>query len=304
MLSSQISTEYEPAGFRELETAIEAIESYRPTLGDEIVEVAVSLFAEQIHLLRQQEEAARQQRKFVSVLFVDITNSVSLAQQLGDDKALLFLEGALERFEHMVEKNGGRVLKILGDGLMAVFGIPFVRENDAERAVLSGLDILAAAKRYGHQVKTTFGIEEFGIRVGIDTGPVIVGGGIDADQDATGMTVNLASRMEDAAPVSRMLITHNTYKQTYGLFNVRKRPLLKVSGKKELMQTYLVDAPRPPREFRMHRHGIAGLQTPLIGRSNDYHHLTSKYHETVQQKRANTITILGEPGIGKSRLLD
>jgi tetratricopeptide (TPR) repeat protein len=162
---------------------------------------------------------------------------------------------------------------------------------------------LSEAIIFEQQVSIKWNLEGFGVRVGVDTGPVIVGGGIEAELTALGMTVNLAARMEQTAPAGALQITHETYQQVYGLFDVEPQPLLKVKGKEEPIQTYLVLSARP-RIFRMDRYGIAGLEAPMIGRDNEFSYLCSLFHDTRQQRRVNSITILGEPGIGKSRLLD
>jgi hypothetical protein len=213
-----------------------------------------------------------------------------------------FMDGAMRRFGGIIERRGGRVIKYMGDGLMAVFGIPFVQEDDAERAVRAGLDLLAEAEVYDGDVKVSWGFGGIDVRVGVDTGPIILGGGIEDERTAIGMTVNLASRMEKTAPVGGLRITHATYQQVHGIFEVEAQPPLLVKGKTEALQTYLVNRALP-RSFQKQRYGILGIQTPMVGRNTEFEQLCSVFRNVTQQTRAQAITIVGEAGIGKSRLL-
>ena len=184
----------------DIRSAIEALEDHRSSLGDEIVDTAVTPLKERLALLHEHEAAAKLHRKFVSVMFMDLTNYTTLLRQMKQEEMLVFRDSVMSTFKHIIEMRGGRVLQFMGDGLFAVFGIPDVREDDAERAIRAGLDLLSEAIIFEQQVRRKWNLEGFGVRVGVDSGPVIVGGGIEAELTALGMTVNLAARMEQTAP--------------------------------------------------------------------------------------------------------
>jgi len=291
------STQYD-----HLEEAIISLEAQRSLLGDRVVDTAVAPLRERLASFHQRQELAAQQRKFVTVLFVDITNSTSLSQQLELEDMMSFMDGALRRFKAIIEHRGGRVIKFMGDGLMAVFGIPIVQEDDAKRAVRAGLDLISEAKDYRQQIEQQWGLATFDVRVGVDSGPVILGGGVEAERSAIGMTVNLAARMETSAPVGGLRITEATYKQVQGIFDVEAQPPLIVKGREEPVRTYLVNGARP-RSFRMGRYGIEGIKTPLVGRKSEFQQLTSAFEVVQSRAKSQLVTILGEPGVGKSRLL-
>jgi len=285
-----------------LEETIIVLEAQRPLLGDMVTDTAVAPLRRELTALQERQDSVGQQRKFVTILFADMTGSTALSQRLELEEMMTLTEGAIGRFNRIIERRGGRVLKIMGDGLMAVFGLPQVQEDDAERAVQAGLDILTSAKIYAQVLEEERGIGRFNVRVGVNTGSIIMGGGMEEERTAIGMTVNLASRMESTAPEGALRITHATYQQVRGLFEVDRQPLLQVKGMDQPLLTYLVKA-RRPRSFRMDRYGIRGIKTPLIGRQAEIKQLRSLFKDTVQKSKAQIITIVGDPGIGKSRLM-
>jgi predicted ATPase/class 3 adenylate cyclase len=302
VLPTQQPVETEALNYQQLEEAILTLESYREAWGSEIVDTATAPFKEKLGILLARQLVPEQQRKFVSVLFVDIAKSTEKAQKLELEYMSAFLNQAIYRFERIVNDNQGQVLEKSGDGLMAVFGIPNVKEDDAVRAVRAGYEMLAEAIDYGRHAKRRWGIEDFSIRVGVNTGPIIYGPGVGEEQFIMGMTVNLARRMEQNAPAGGLRITHDTFQQIHGVFDVDPQPLLSIKGKDEPIQTYLVTSAQPPA-YRMYRHGIAGMPAQMVGRAVEFDRLCKGYENTRLEGKANFITIVGNPGIGKSRLL-
>jgi len=286
----------------QLEETIIVLEAQRAHLGDAVVDTAIAPLREKLAALQVGPAASGQQRKFVTILFADMTGWTALSQRLELEDMMALTDGAIRRFNRIIERRGGRVLKFMGDGLMAVFGLPQVQEDDAERAVQAGLDILGSAKIYAQVLEERWNLSGFNVRIGINTGPIIMGGGLEEERTAIGMTVNLASRMESTAPECGLRITDATYQQVQGMFEVDPQPLLQIKGRDRPLLTYLVKAVRP-RTFRMGRHGIKGIKTPLIGRQAEFEQLLALCERTVKSKTANIITVVGEPGIGKSRLI-
>src|SRR5262249_30296222 len=152
-----------------------------------------------------------------------------------------------------------------GDGLKGLFGADADNEIAPENAVRAGLAILADAHEYAAALLEQHGIANFQVRVGINTGWVALGGGVEADNTAVGTTVNLAARLEQAAPPGNLLISKDTFVHVRGLFEVIAQPPLQVKGHAEPLETFLVQQARQ-REFRVVNRGIAGVQVDLVGR--------------------------------------
>ena len=286
-----------------LERAIAALENQRNQLGDSTVDAALAPLREKLHALQASPQTPAQQLKYASALFTDIVDSTRLGQNLDPEDTTEIMNGALERFKEVIEQHGGRVTRFMGDGLKAVFGIPVAAEDDAERAVRAGLALVQAAQDYARQVEETWRLSGFNIRVGINTGQILFGSGVEAENTIMGMAINLARRMESAAPVGGVLISENTHQLVRGRFELLAQPPIHVKGVEQPMQTYQV-LRASPRLFHAADRGIHGVTTPLVGREEELACLQGAYQATFKAPRARLLTVLGEAGVGKSRLLE
>ncbi len=194
------------------------------------------------------------------------------------------------------------MLKYAGDSLLAVFGAPEASEDDPERAVRAGLALLAGAQALAKAVKARHDIAGFNVRVGIHTGQVLLGGGVDAEHSIRGSTVNIAARMEQAAPTGALRISHDTYRHVRGVFDVEPQPPIQFKGIDEPIVTYLVLRAKP-RAFRVATRGIEGVDTRMIGRDAELERLQDAFKGLYRQGRLIAVTVVAEAGIGKSRLL-
>ncbi len=287
---------------QQLRQAITALEGQRAVLGDAVVDAALASMQEKLAKLDAQEGEKTPQLKFVTILFTDVAGSTRMSQGLDAEDTLAVMDGALQRFGRVIERFSGRVLRFMGDGLMAVFGAPVAREDDAERAVHAGLYLLEEANRYAVDVQERWGLPDFKVRVGLNTGQVVVGAGVEAENTIMGMAINLAARMESSAPPGCLLISHDTYRQVRGLFDVQAQPPLLVKGKDEPLRTYIVQRARLRGE-QSPRRGITGVQTGLVGREDELEALRSTFQRAVETHQVQLVTVVGEPGIGKSRLV-
>jgi len=208
----------------------------------------------------------------------------------------------LKRLAAPVEDHGGHVARFMGDGFKAVFGMPKARENDPEMSIRAGLGILEVAQELGLELATQSGISEFQVRVGINTGLAALGGMTEAEDTVMGSTVNLAKRVESAAPPGSLLISHNTYRHVRGIFDVEPRESIIAKGFDEPIQVYLVRGIKP-RAFRVQTRGVEGVETRMVGRNVELLALQEAYRYTIEGKQTQVVTVIGEAGVGKSRLL-
>jgi hypothetical protein len=212
------------------------------------------------------------------------------------------MDGALQKFAAVIEAHQGRVLRFMGDGLLAAFGADGAREDDPERAVRAGLALLDVGRLHAVQVEQQHGVAGFDVRVGINTGSALVGGGVEAENTAMGMTVNIASRMEQTAPPGGLRISHDTYRHIRGVFDVEEQAPLSVKGRDEPLVTYLVQRVKP-RAFRVPTRGIDGVETPMVGRYGELASLSQGFEAVLAQRTLQAFTVVGDAGLGKSRLL-
>ena len=284
---------------QDLRAAIAALEGQRATLGDDVLELATApLRARLASLLRP----AGLQRRQVTVVFADVVGSTALAQGMDAEETLALLSAALQRMADIVQARQGRVLRFTGDGVKAAFGIDEAREDDAERAVRAGLAILAAGREQAEVAQRQHGITDFAVRVGVHTGVVALGTGVEADNTAMGVAVNIAARMEQTAPPGTLRISHDTWSQVRGLFEFDvQRPLL-VKGIEAPMQTYLVRGALERSTASVER-GLQGLATPMVGRSAELRRLLDAVARARETRQLQALTLLGDAGLGKSRLL-
>lgn len=296
----------EADGSLALRQAIAALQAQRVVLGDAVVDAALQPL--QAQLLRlgggtaPAPTSAEPRLRLVSVLFLDVVGSTSLSQHLDPEDISEVMDGLLARCTGIVERQGGSVLQYAGDSLLAAFGASEAREDDAERAVHAGLALLQEGRLAAGQVQQRHGLDGFDVRVGVHTGSVLLGGGVDAEGTIRGITVNIAARMEQTAPPGTLRISHDTYHQVRGNFDVQAQPPLEVKGVDQPIASYLVQRAKP-RAFHLGRRGQGGTPTPLIGRSHELAHLTAACDQVLADGRPRQQTLLADAGLGKSRLL-
>ena len=160
------------------------------------------------------------QLKTATVLFMDVVGSTRASERLDPEDVHAVMDTTLQRLTAVVGAHQGRVLQYAGDSLLAVFGADQALEDDAERAVRAGLAIVAEGSPLAADFSERYHLDGFALRVGIHTGPVLLGGGIDADSNIRGVTVNIAARMEQTAPAGTLRISHETYRHVRGIFDV------------------------------------------------------------------------------------
>jgi len=284
----------------QIESAIQALESQRTLLGDAVVDMAVAPLKDKL-AARRGRDGATQQLKTATVLFMDVVGSTQLSERLDPEDCHAVMDSALERLTAIVRAHHGRVLQYAGDSLLAAFGADQALEDDAERAVRSGLAILAEAAPLAAEFRERYALDGFDLRVGIHTGPVLLGGGIDPDGSIRGVTVNIAARMEQSAPAGALRISHETYRHVRGVFDVEPQAPIEIKGITDPVRSYLVTRAKP-RAFRMANRGLEGIDTQMVGRDAELARIGELFQSACEDKSLKQVTIVGEPGIGKSRL--
>ncbi len=289
------------AQIEKLQASIRGLEARRGTLGGAIVDPALAALRQQVADL-EGRLAASQQRRLVTVLFLDIVNSTSMSQGLEPEEVREIMGGALKRLSAPVEAHGGQVTQFMGDGFVAVFGLARVQEHDAHQAVRAGLASLAEGRACAEELERRFQMQGFNVRSGINTGRVVEGRFSRAESTVMGLTVPLAARVEGAALPGTLLISQFTYQHVRGAFDVEPLPPIEAKGFPRPVTVYRVLAARP-RTFRTFTRGVEGIRTSLIGREAELGQLQEALARTIYARETQLVTVVGEAGVGKSRLL-
>jgi len=241
------------------------------------------------------------ERRIVTMLFCDVKGSTAAAQHLDPEEWTEIINGAFEYMIKPVYKYEGTVARLMGDGILAFFGAPIAHEDDPQRAVLTGLDIVSGMTPYREKIKQRWNID-INVRVGINTGLVVVGAvGSDLRMEYTAMgdAINLAARMEQTASPGTIQIAQDTYKLVAPLFEFEALGGIKVKGQDEPVLAYRVLARKStPSRVR----GIEGLEAKLVGRSEEMKLLQSQLSD-LERGIGGSVCLLGGAGMGKSRLI-
>jgi class 3 adenylate cyclase/tetratricopeptide (TPR) repeat protein len=238
-------------------------------------------------------------RKTVTVVFTDVTGSTALGEQLDPETLRAVMSSYFATAQEVLERHGGTVEKFIGDAVMAVFGVPTLREDDAVRAVRAVVELKDALGRLNDELDVEHGIR-IATRTGVNTGEVVVGGsGSSTDQRlATGDAVNVAARLEQAAASNEVLIGPGTYDVVRDSVVVEAVDPIEARGKSEPLRAWRLVAVKPdvPAFARP-------IRTPFVGRQDELDVLTDAFDAAVGVSACELATIVGSPGIGKSRLV-
>ena len=236
--------------------------------------------------------ASRRERKVVSVVFCDLVGFTQRAERLDPEDVEAFLDPYHEHLRSVLEHHGGTVEKFIGDAVMALFGAPTTHEDDAERAVRAALAIRDWALEH----------EEVQVRLGVTTGEAVIRLDVRPEAGegmASGDVVNTAARLQAAAPVNAVLVDETTYRATRHVIEHDEADPVEAKGKAEPIPVW------QPRQART-RFGVDvahQARTELVGRDRELALLRDAFERAVHQRTAQLVTLVGVPGIGKSRLV-
>jgi class 3 adenylate cyclase/tetratricopeptide (TPR) repeat protein/ribosomal protein L40E len=250
-----------------------------------------------------QRDKIEGERKQVTVMFCDMEGFTSLTEKLGSEEMYSIMDQVYEILIHKVHDYEGTVNELTGDGIMALFGAPIALEDAPQRAIRSALAIHREINKFSDQLKSEKRMPPIKMRIGIHTGPVIVGtlgNDLRVEFKAVGNTVNLASRMEGLADSGTTYVTEDTFKLTEGFFRFEALGERQVKGKVEPVKVYQVIAPST-RRTKFDVSAERGL-TPFIGRERELDLLLDGF-QRAKSGKGQAFSIISEAGCGKSRLL-
>jgi class 3 adenylate cyclase/tetratricopeptide (TPR) repeat protein len=231
-------------------------------------------------------EPARQERKLVSVLFVDLVGFTGQSEKADPEDVRDTLETYHVAARERIETFGGTMEKFIGDAVMAVFGAPVSHGDDAERAVRAGLGVLEAVSKLNLEA-----------RGAVNTGEAVVSvasGAATGQALAMGDVVNTASRMQTSAAPGKLVVGEETYRLTRNAIRYQALPSVDAKGKEELIRTWLAVSPAAAGSLRS--------EAPMVGRDRELALLSSIWNAAVSDRHPHLVTVVGPPGIGKSRL--
>ena len=242
-----------------------------------------------------EEPAAEEERKVVTALFTDIIGSTASAEQLDPEDVRARLAPYYARLRKELESFGGTVEKFIGDAVVALFGAPVAHEDDPERAVRAALAINDAVAELNEHDEWL----DIHIRTAVHTGEALVVVGakaVEGEGMAAGDVMNTAARLQGGAPFDGIAVGEATYRATAGLFEYEQGEPLQAKGKAEPIPIWIVVGEKAAPER-------PGKRSSLVGRSSELDRLTAVWLEALVERHPRLVTLLGPPGIGKSRLL-
>jgi class 3 adenylate cyclase/predicted ATPase len=239
------------------------------------------------------------ERRHLTVLFCDLVGSTQLSANLDPEDWREIVNGYHNSAAETVSRFGGHVAQYLGDGLMVFFGYPQAHEEDPQRAVMAGLALLDAIAVLNLEIAERHG-RKLTVRVGIHSGPVVVSDGSNRRANVFGSVPNIASHIQSTATPNTVLITGAVHHLVSGMFLVEDLGLRPIKGVDRPLQLYRVIQPSGARG-RLAASAAAGL-TPFVGRDDELGVLRKRW-ERARAGEGQAVLVIGEPGIGKSRLL-
>ncbi len=243
-----------------------------------------------------QAEAPPEERRQATVLFADLSGYTAAAEQMDPEAVKAMVDRTLRRLAEEIERFGGSVDKFIGDNVMGVFGAPVAHEDDPERAVRAGLGMQAAMEDV-NQLSTQSGGPSFSLRVGINSGEVMAGA-VGDRYTVMGDVVNVAARLQAAGRPGAVTVGESTYRASREAIAYDRLDPLALKGKEETVPAWEATA-----TLTEPRRGALRAQTPLIGREEEAGLLSQLVDRVQREGRPHLVTVIGQAGVGKSRLL-
>ncbi len=250
-----------------------------------------------------QRDRIEGERRHVTIMFVDMKGFTPLTEKLGPEETFALMDQVFEILIHKIHDYEGTVNELRGDGVLALFGAPIALEDAPQRAIRSALAMHREMTKFSETIKDEKKIPPILLRIGINSGPVVVGtvgNDLRVQFTAVGDTINMAARMEQMAEPGTTYVTEDTFKLTEGFFRFEALGEKEIKGKEKPLKVYQVIAPST-RRTRFDVSAERGLSR-FIGRERELELLLDSF-ERAKAGRGQAVSIMGEAGVGKSRLL-
>ncbi|HJU57197.1 MAG TPA: adenylate/guanylate cyclase domain-containing protein [Actinomycetota bacterium] len=242
--------------------------------------------------------AAPAARKVVSVLFCDVVGSTGLGESLDPESLRQVMTRYFEEMRDVLERHGGLVEKFIGDAIMAIFGVPIAHEDDAHRAVRAAAEMREAQRTLNEEFERAWGVRLL-TRTGVNTGEVVTGDQRTGGTFVTGDAVNVAARLEQAAEPGEILLSEATYRLIRDVAPAESIAPLEMKGKASPVAAWKLQELTEAEPAR----GLLGLASPLVGREDELAELRAAFRRTADVRTCEIVSVLGAPGVGKSRLI-
>ena len=243
-------------------------------------------------------EDTRELRKTITVVFTDVVGSSALGERLDPEVLRRMMTRYYEHATAIHVRHGGRVQKFIGDAVMAVFGLPSAREDDALRAVRAAAELHASLEDLNQTLQRDWQVS-LNLRTGVNTGEVVIGAAVGGQDITLGDVVNVAARLETAADPGTVLIGDATYRLSRDAVTAEMLPPMTVRGRGVPVDAWRLLAVKPGASGHARR-----LDAPIVGRTRELTLLRQALDRTVAERSAHLVTVIGSGGAGKSRLLN
>lgn len=291
---------------QEIEQAIVTLEAQRALLRPEVASVAIRTLREKLATLV--EPLPTPQQAHGAVLIADMSGFTTMSEFMDAEEVRDMINAVWQKLDSVIVSWGGRVDKHVGDAVIAFFGLPVPREDDHERAVQAALDMQMELALFndGPLRRTVNSLPQnqvLRMRIGVHYGPVLLGPmGSSGEFTILGDAVTVAHQLEQLAPVGGVLVSHQIFEQVHPFFDAEVKDGLTFNGRSENGRAYIITKEKP-QAFQRGSRGTSFLETRMVGRTQEMGRLQDVLQATIEGGLAQVVTIVGDAGLGKSRLL-
>lgn len=291
---------------QEIEQAIVTLEAQRALLEPEVASVAIATLREKLAALAVPLPTPQQARG--AVLIADMSGFTTMSEFMDAEEVRDMINAVWQKLDGVIDSWGGRVDKHVGDAVIAFFGLPVPREDDHERAVQAALDMQMELALFndGPLRQMTSSLPQnqaLRMRIGVHYGEVVLGPlGSSGDFSILGDTVTVAHQLEQLAPVGGVLVSHQIFEQVHPFFDAEVQDGLTFNGRVGSGRAYVITHEKP-QAFQRGNRGTSFLETRMVGRSQEMGQLQDVLQNSIEAGTMQVVTVLGEAGLGKSRLV-
>lgn len=290
---------------QEIEQAIVTLEAQRAALDPEIANIAIATLREKLATLV--EPLPTPQQVHGAVLVADMSGFTTMSELMDAEEVRDMINAVWQKLDSVIDSWGGRVDKHVGDAVIAFFGLPVPREDDQERAVQAALDMQMELALFNEgplrQMSSSLPQNQaLRMRIGVHYGSVLLGPLGSSGESILGDTVTVTHQLEQQAPVGGVLVSHQIYEQIHPFFDAEAQDGLTLNGKSGDARAYIIVREKP-HAFQRGSRGTSFLETRMVGRTKEIGQLQDVLQGTIESGLVQVVTIVGEAGLGKSRLL-